>query len=83
MGEVYNPVIGFSPQSGSSCSPLPLGVMVSIKRLQQTGAGCWGANGAVLSLGGAQAQVAAHTLLGWVMVGEKNISCLARVWQLL
>lgn len=83
MGEVYNPVIGFSPQSGSSCSPLPLGVMVSIKRLQQTGAGCWGANGAMLSLGGAQAQVAPHTLLGRVMFGEKNISCLARVWQLL
>lgn len=58
MGEVYNSVIGFSPQSGSSCSQLGLDVMVSImcrqwaragrdyvQRLcsgQQMGAGCWG-----------------------------------------
>lgn len=76
MGEVYNPVIGFSPQSGSSRSQLGLGVMVSIMRLQQTAAGCCGANGAMLSLGGAEAQVAAHALLVRVMV-EKNISCLA------
>lgn len=38
--------------------------------------GAGGANGVMLSQGGAEAQVAAHTLLVQAMVGEKNTSCI-------
>lgn len=59
MGEVYNSVIGFSPQSGSSCSLLHLAGMVLIMQNPALVA-CSprskqrvGANGAMLSHRGA------------------------------
>lgn len=85
MGEVYNSVIGFLPQSGSSRSRLGWKGMVSIMRAragrdyaqrlcrgQQPGAGCCGGTGATLSRGGAEAQVVARALPVQGVAGERN-----------